>query len=942
MAVQYSNRLSSQSLLTIPVLRSIEAFSIVDWQTFFANMITGLTNNYVVAGLTININSSTFSTAASNLTINTQNALVLATTSLQQGSLLPINGTSADLLNTSNNAKVVGSFSANATNYISLDLIRVAAPTSSQTTYLWNDSQQETIKRNQYTATALDYRIYISTTVPSATQIIIAEVVTNSLGIPTTINDCRPMLFRLGAGGTSPNPFFTYTWPQGRTENSFSSSSSSVNPFSGGDKAIGTLKDWANAIMSSIKEIKGTPYWYSVGGGGGGGCNPSLITIDEDANLSYATSPNGGSMHHNAATTGDFWWDSPVYIRSVISSQYYKINNIAQGSLVMSDGDVQFISLNRYVTISGNLSFSPSLSGIPANVVTAASNNGAQIVSGTAPAFMGMTSGVAAGNTGNGDFIKAIADSNESFNQIVSFFDNTGTTSSAASAYYVVLNSSYTGSVGTQIGEYSQTFYTGSAITKTSRAATLSVAPIGSVYWIAFRDNQYVYTHWLGAMRPGEDRQVDNETSNNLLTYIGSSNESITVPNYSATPTTGWISANSGEVNYSSSSTDDLTTRLGRVTSMLANEAQNKNIALAGGGTVLNAGTLVSWNAAATFNIGGPTGSITNWLPTGTADLSASNYRAAYVRINRNASVSLNVSVTTLDMIPLEENVFVFAYKLDTTNVYLGVGGQSYVITSGSSSSSGFNPAPASALGVANIHKGFEEIPAGSINGINISFTLTQTPFSSTALLVFKNGLFQYQSSSGGDYSVVNNQLTFTTPPFITDELVAMYFMGNNIIYNYVQEHHVTSAITNTIAVNTPISVTAGVAVWLDGLLRNSTSGANQDYTASPSAIMFNYNITSNSKIDLFYTSTGDNLYSYNTTVKETISGSRSYYSFYSDIESDIFFFVGVDGVGQFPIKNTINNSSVTVNDYLFISPNIININNAALTTSSIINIWTR
>ena len=159
-------------------------------------------------------------------------------------------------------------------------------------------------------------------------------------------------------------------------------------------------------------------------------------------------------------------------------------------------------------------------------------------------------------------------------------------------------------------------------------------------------------------------------------------------------------------------------------------------------------------------------------MVAGSADLSASNYRAAYVRINRNSSVSLNVSVTTFDQIPLEENVFVFAYKLDGSSVYLGVGGQSYVLTSGSSSASGFNPAPASALGVANIQKGFEEIPAGSINGVNTSFTLTQTPFSSTSLLVFKNGLFQYQSSSGGDYSVVNNQITFTIPPFITDELV--------------------------------------------------------------------------------------------------------------------------------------------------------------------------
>ena len=73
-----------------------------------------------------------------------------------------------------------------------------------------------------------------------------------------------------------------------------------------------------------------------------------------------------------------------------------------------------------------------------------------------------------------------------------------------------------------------------------------------------------------------------------------------------------------------------------------------------------------------------------------------------------------------------------------------------------------------------------------------------------------------------------------------------MYFMGGNLVYNYVQERHVNTLLTNTFAVNTPISITAGVAVWLDGLLRTPGAGANQDYTASPSAIMFNYNITAN------------------------------------------------------------------------------------------------
>lgn len=940
MANLLRTRLSSQQLLTIPIIRSIEAFTSTDFDALYRNLLTGTTTPFIISGLTINITSASFSTAASNLTINTSNSLILATTSQQSGDLLPINGNSADSLNSSLNSKVIGNFSANGTNYLSIDLIRVADPTSSDTVYLFNATQQQTIKREQFTATLLDYRLYISTSVPPATQILIAEVVTNNLGIPTSINDCRPMLFRLGTGGIAPNPFFSYTWPEGRNENSFSSQSSSVDPFFGGDKALGTFKDWANAVMSTIKEIKGTAYWYAVNGSGGGG-GMSLLTIDEDANLSYATSPGPppGVMHYNAAVTGDMWWDSPVYIRSVISDQYYKINSTSSGSLVLNDGDVSFISYNRYVTLSGNLSFSPSLSGIPAAVVTAASSNGAQIISGTAPVFTGMTSGVS-GNTGNGDFIKAIADSNESFNQVASFFDNTGATSSASSAYYAVLNTSYTGTTGTLIGEYSQTYYTGSSITKAPRSIALAYTNPGSMYWIAFRDDALIYTHWLGALRQGEDRQIDNETSNNVLTYIGSPNESVTIPNYSATPTTGNISVSSGQVNYSSSSSDDLTTRTARLTSMLANEAQNKNIILGGGGTVLNSASLVTWNASATLSINGPTGLITNWIPAGLADLSASNYRCAYVTINRNSSVSLNVSVTTLDLLPLQENVFAFITKFASTDVYLGVGGQAYVLSSGSNSISGFNPTSPTSLGIANVHKAFVENPNGSINGVNTSFTLNQTPFSSTSLILFKNGLFQYQNASGGDYSVVNNQITMTAAPNTNDELVGIYFKGNNIVYNYVQEHHVASALTNTFALTTPLSVTTGAAVWLDGLLRQP--GVNLDYTASPAAIMFNYTVTINSNVDTFFLSTGDNLFPYNYTIKETPSSSKNYYSFYGDVESANSFLLTTDGVGQFAVNNTINNSSITVNDYLFISPNVLNINNSVLTTSSVVSLWIR
>lgn len=35
-----------------------------------------------------------------------------------------------------------------------------------------------------------------------------------------------------------------------------------VNPFQGADKNIPTLKEWMDAIMSKLRELGGTTYWY--------------------------------------------------------------------------------------------------------------------------------------------------------------------------------------------------------------------------------------------------------------------------------------------------------------------------------------------------------------------------------------------------------------------------------------------------------------------------------------------------------------------------------------------------------------------------------------------------------------------------------------------------------------------------------------------------------
>ena len=69
------------------------------------------------------------------------------------------------------------------------------------------------------------------------------------------------------------------------------------------------------------------------------------------------------------------------------------------------------------------------------------------------------------------------------------------------------------------------------------------------------------------------------------------------------------------------------------------------------------------------------------------------------------------------------------------------------------------------------------EIPGGTPNGNNASFTIANTPVAPTGVLLFVNGLLQNQGA-GFDYTLVGQAITFTAQsiPQAGDELfVAPY-----------------------------------------------------------------------------------------------------------------------------------------------------------------------
>lgn len=69
------------------------------------------------------------------------------------------------------------------------------------------------------------------------------------------------------------------------------------------------------------------------------------------------------------------------------------------------------------------------------------------------------------------------------------------------------------------------------------------------------------------------------------------------------------------------------------------------------------------------------------------------------------------------------------------------------------------------------------EVPAGLINGTNVTFTLANPPAPSTSLQIFRNGVFQ---KPGLDYNLSGNTVTFTAGaiPQTSDVLMASYRLG--------------------------------------------------------------------------------------------------------------------------------------------------------------------
>lgn len=515
MSVQRRVNWISQQRVDVPDVRAIESAGSNDFDQLIQSFVTGTSQGYVLRGFEI-LMTGAIGGAASGLQMLVDPGALFHIAASQSGTVLMTPaGTVPQQLNSATNTIVDGAFTPNAINYVGVDYERFIDSTTSAQVYIWDPTTNSETTKVAPRAQILRFRLKVSTTIWPTNILPIAVVTTDAGNNVVSITDARWGLFRLGTGGASPNPFYVYPWTaqtEGRTENPSTSTSNSVNPFHGGDKMLGTLKDWMNAIMSALQEIKGTTYWYGAGSAG------SISNLRED--LGNTVTVGKGTITHSAVTAGLVNWSDDIFLRVIGSNLAYKFAaNPSSVDIQLADNEVAYVNLVRDVAVVPNLVFT----------------NGSKIVQ-----SVGSVSWTTP--LQSGDWVRLASDTNANYYQIdtvdslsqVTLILNFGGTSTGASGAKAV---------------YAFGTYSVSASPSTNRDIFIvdrSLVPQNQdVWWFLLRSDNggvvpRVYVRFIGQeLEMGDTDEIDDGITRQLLTYIGSPSAATSRPLYTSAFTPG-------------------------------------------------------------------------------------------------------------------------------------------------------------------------------------------------------------------------------------------------------------------------------------------------------------------------------------------------------------------------------------------------------------------
>lgn len=333
MAVLRQNNWLGQQRIDIPQLRITESSICADFDVLAGRIIAGMTPMVIQGFDTITVGMT--GQPASTLQINVANSLVMHPTATESGTIFWVPANRAVEVLGASNTRVKGGFTANAVNYVGIDLNRSADATTADLVQFLNPQTNLETPKSVPLGRTLDYTFFISTQDFSATPGLcpICIITTDSSNniVSNGIVDARELFYRLGSGGSVPNTAFKYSWPGGRTE------TGNNTDFGVGDKAIGSMKDWADAIMTRLWELGGGSYWYSPTNS----INIEMIRTGSPfvSNGQYFEW-DGTNLHWKGLV---FLFDNTVGWNNVVNDQ----TSDSSGLTNLADGDCLYVDIIR-------------------------------------------------------------------------------------------------------------------------------------------------------------------------------------------------------------------------------------------------------------------------------------------------------------------------------------------------------------------------------------------------------------------------------------------------------------------------------------------------------------------------------------------------------------------------------------------------------------------
>jgi hypothetical protein len=354
----------------------------------------------------------------------------------------------------------------NATNFVYLTF--TTSDTAQDNRAFWDPDKNGGVggefNQNINTESVISMEVGVSVASFPENTIPVCKVVVGP-SVISSIEDCRDLMFRLGSGGSTPDPFATFNFPSdpeaayARLEPStLMSNSADPDPFQGGDKNIHTLKEWMDVAMTKFQELGGTKYWYEDAG-------VSLADIMADSIGS--TFKSKGTWTHDATTPGDITWSEDIVQKSVTDPREVIIRAASKS---LDDEQVLYIDRIRDVDIN---------TGPTAVDWT----NAAVYVDGAVGSFE---------NLAKGDWIKKKSDPAYYYLRVEEFYADVGAAggaTSAALAQSIRLSAAYAGTTETQYGMYTQGVYEAADVVVADRDDPALIAAGGDLLWLGMRSD---------------------------------------------------------------------------------------------------------------------------------------------------------------------------------------------------------------------------------------------------------------------------------------------------------------------------------------------------------------------------------------------------------------------------------------------------------------------